>query len=102
MYYCGIMYIERSVEYMTQVNFRIDEEVKADAEKALKDMGLNMSTAITMFLVKVGRERRIPFEINADPFYSADNMAELERRIASVKNGASTLKEHELIEVDEE
>jgi DNA-damage-inducible protein J len=102
MYYCDIMYIERSVEYMTQVNFRIDEEVKADAEKALKDMGLNMSTAITMFLVKVGRERRIPFEINADPFYSADNMAELERRIASVKNGASTLKEHELIEVDEE
>ena len=96
------MYIERSVEYMTQVNFRIDEEVKADAEKALKDMGLNMSTAITMFLVKVGRERRNPFEINADPFYSADNMAELERRIASVKNGASTLKEHELIEVDEE
>jgi DNA-damage-inducible protein J len=102
MYYCGIMYIERSVEYMTQVNFRIDEEVKADAEKALKDMGLNMSTAITMFLVKVGRERRIPFEINADPFYSAENMAELERRIASVKNGASTLKEHELIEVDDE
>ena len=102
MYYCGIMYIERSVEYMTQVNFRIDEEVKADAEKALKDMGLNMSTAITMFLVKVGRERRIPFEINADPFYSAENLAELERRIASVKNGASTLKEHELIEVDDE
>ena len=102
MYYCGIMYIERSVEYMTQVNFRIDEEVKAAAEKALKDMGLNMSTAITMFLVKVGRERRIPFEINADPFYSAENMAELERRIASVKNGASTLKEHELIEVDDE
>ena len=96
------MYIERSVEYMTQVNFRIDEEVKADAEKAPKDMGLNMSTAITMFLVKVGRERRIPFEINADPFYSAENMAELERRIASVKNGASTLKEHELIEVDDE
>ena len=102
MYYCGIMYIERSVEYMTQVNFRIDEEVKADAEKALKDMGLNMSTAITMFLVKVGRERRIPFEINADPFYSAENMAELERRIASVKSGASTLKELELIEVDDE
>lgn len=96
------MYIERSVEYMTQVNFRIDEEVKAAAEKALKDMGLNMSTAITMFLVKVGRERRIPFEINADPFYSAENMAELERRVASVKNGASTLKEHELIEVDDE
>ena len=84
---------------MTQVNFRIEEEVKNNAERALKEMGLTMSAAITMFLVKVGRERRIPFEINADPFYSAANIAELERRVASVKNGTSTLKEHDLIEV---
>lgn len=86
---------------MTQVNFRIDDDIKANAEKALNDMGLTMSAAITMFLVKVGRERRIPFEITADPFYSAENIAELERRIESIKNGTGTLKEHELIEVDE-
>ena len=86
---------------MTQVNFRIEEEVKNNAEQALKEMGLTMSAAITMFLVKVGRERRIPFEINADPFYSAANIAELERRVASVKNGTSTLKEHDLIEVED-
>lgn len=84
---------------MTQVNFRIEDDVKANAETALKDMGLNMSTAITMFLVKVGRERRIPFEVTADPFYSAENIAELERRVQSVSNGTATLKEHELIEV---
>lgn len=86
---------------MTQVNFRIEDDIKANAESALKEMGLNMSTAITMFLVKVGRERRIPFEINADPFYSFENIAELERRVESVKNGTSVLKEHELIEVDD-
>ena len=85
---------------MTQVNFRIEDDVKANAEAALKDMGLNMSTAITMFLVKVGRERRIPFEVTADPFYSAENIAELERRVQSVNNGTATLKEHELIEVE--
>lgn len=87
---------------MAQVNFRIEDEIKTNAEKALKEMGLNMSTAITLFLVKVGREKRIPFEINADPFYSAENIAELERRIESIKNGTSTLKEHELIEVEDE
>ena len=77
------------------------EEVKANAEVALKEMGLNLSTAITMFLVKVGRERRIPFEITADPFYSASNIAELERRVQSINNGTSSLVEHELIEVDD-
>ena len=84
---------------MARVNFRIDEVIKANAEKALKEMGLTMSTAITMFLVKVGREKRIPFEINVDPFYSSENIAELEKRITSIKNGTSTLKEHELIEI---
>ena len=87
---------------MTQVNFRIDDDVKESAESALKAMGLTMSAAITMFLTKVGRERRIPFEITADPFYSSENMTELERRISSVRTGKSTLKEHELIEVDDE
>ncbi len=86
---------------MTQVNFRIDDDVKANADKALKEMGLTMSAAVTMFLVKVARERRIPFEINADPFYSAENIAELERRVASIEKGTSTLKEHDLIEVDD-
>jgi len=42
------------------------------------------------------------FEINADPFYSAENIAELERRVANLRNGSSVLKEHELIEVDDE
>ncbi len=83
---------------MTQINFRIEEDVKASAEKALKEMGLTMSAAITMFLVKVGREKRIPFEITADPFYNAENIAELERRAESLKNGTAKLEEHDLIE----
>ena len=87
---------------MTQISFRIDENVKNNAEQALKEMGLNMSAAITMFLVKVGRERRIPFEVSADPFYSAENIAELERRVMRIKNGTDTLKEHELLEDGDE
>ena len=84
---------------MTQVNLRIEDNIKADAESALKEMGLNMSTAITMFLIKVGRERRIPFEITADPFYSAGNIAEIERRIQDATNGSTVLKEHKIIEI---
>ena len=57
-----------------QVSFRIDKEVKQMAEQALNDMGLTMSAAITVFLKKIGRERRIPFEISADLFYSESNI----------------------------
>ena len=62
-----------------QVNFRIEEDVKESAESALKDMGLTISAAIVMFLTKVGREKRIPFEITADPFYSENNTGYIEK-----------------------
>lgn len=87
---------------MTQINFRIDDDVKENAERALKAMGLTMSSAITMFLTKVGREQRIPFEITADPFYSESNIRYLEQIMSDVKLGKARFEEHELIEVDEE
>ena len=37
-------------------------------------MGLSMSTAITIYLKKLDNERRIPFEVSADPFYSENNI----------------------------
>lgn len=83
----------------TMVNFRIDEEVKKKMESACKEMGLSLSTAFNLFAVKVGNERRIPFEIVADPFYSESNIKALEERIANIESGKSVPKEHDLIEV---
>ncbi|MBQ2347003.1 MAG: type II toxin-antitoxin system RelB/DinJ family antitoxin [Clostridia bacterium] len=83
---------------MTQVSFRIDEQVKTDAEKALKAMGLNLSTAITIFLTKVGREQRIPFEITADPFYSESNMEYIKRSIKQFEEGKIVTKTMEELE----
>jgi len=85
---------------MAQISLRVDDKTKRDAEKTLNEIGLSMSTAINIFLKAVARENRIPFELSADPFYSTENMAEIERRIHDIRSGKSTLKEHELIEVD--
>ena len=72
----------------------------AEKNGTINDIGLSMSTAINIFLKTVVRENRIPFELSADPFYSKENMKELERRVHAVRSGESTLKEHELIEED--
>ncbi|MDE6520680.1 MAG: type II toxin-antitoxin system RelB/DinJ family antitoxin [Ruminococcus sp.] len=85
----------------SQVSFRIDEDVKKSAERALDDMGLTISAAITVFLKKVGREHRIPFEISADPFYFESNMHHLNNIIDGIENGTRPLVEHDLIEVEE-
>lgn len=86
---------------MAQVNFRVDDELKIRAEKVCEDMGMNMTTALNIFLVKLTKERRIPFDVTADPdpFYSEEHIEMLERRIADIKAGRS-VHEHELIEDD--
>ena len=56
------------------VNFRLDEDVKKSMEQTCSDLGISMSAAFTIFAKKVGRERRIPFELAIDPFYSEANI----------------------------
>lgn len=80
------------------VNFRLDEDVKKKMEQACDDMGLSMTSAFTIFAKKVGRERRIPFEVSADPFYSDSNTEYLEQKMAQYKAGQLKTVEHGLIE----
>ena len=84
---------------MAQVNFRVDDPIKAKAESVCKALGLSMSSAINIFLTKLANEQRIPFDVSIDPFYSDEHIAMLERRIADIKAGKNTT-ERELIEVD--
>lgn len=47
----------------TNLNIRTDKEIKEAAEKIYSSLGLNMTTAINMFLRASIRERGIPFEL---------------------------------------
>lgn len=85
----------------TMVNFRMDEDLKRQMEKVCKEMGMSMTTAFTVFATKVARERRIPFELSADPFYSESNMAHLRRVIDQIESGQAVLKRHDLIDVED-
>ena len=80
------------------VNFRMDEDLKKSMEQVCTDMGMSMTTAFTIFAKKVSRERRIPFEISADPFYSENNMKYLEKVISNIEAGRANLAQHDLIE----
>ena len=84
----------------TSVTIRMDENLKKQAEVLFEEMGLNMTTAITIFTKAVVRQHRIPFEIAADPFYSEVNQAHLRRAIADLEAGKGQM--HELIEVEDE
>ena len=80
------------------INFHIDENIKKEMEKICREMGMSMTTAFTIFATKVTKEKRIPFEITADPFYSESNMRYLEKVITDIESGKAKLVEHDLIE----
>ena len=50
----------------TNINIRMDSELKKQFEAFCSDMGMTMTTAFNIFAKKVVREYRIPFEIGAE------------------------------------
>ena len=83
------------------VNFRMDAELKRSMEQACSELGMSMTTAFTIFAKKVSREKRIPFDVCVDPFYSEQNMRYLEKIAHDVTEGKAHFMEHELSEADE-
>ncbi len=80
------------------INFRMDEDLKKSMEETCKDLGLSMTTAFTIFAKKMTREKRIPFDVSVDPFYSESNRAYLKKLVEDIESGKAVLAEHELIE----
>ena len=76
----------------TSVTIRMDESLKKQAEVLFDDMGLNMTTAFTVFTKAVVRQGRIPFEIAADPFWCKANQAWITESVEQLKNGQVIVK----------
>lgn len=76
------------------VRARIDSDTKREAAQALEAMGLSVSDAIRLLMVRVAEERRLPFEVKVPNAASRQAMEELEadkgRRLA---DGAALLKD---------
>ena len=77
----------------TTVSVRMDDALKQDFDRVCNDLGLSMTTAITMLAKKMTREKRVPFDVSIDPFYSEENMARLRHSIAQMESTGGTVHE---------
>ena len=73
----------------TYVRARIDAETKARAADALEAMGLSISDAIRLLMLRIADERRLPFEVKVPKATTGKALAELEggkgKKFRSVK-----------------
>ena len=85
----------------TLINFRIDEKTKRQLEEICNELGITMSTAFNIFAKKVIREKRIPFDVSIDPFYSESNIKAIKESIKQLQKGEVIVKSIEELEAME-
>ena len=79
---------------MAQVNIRIDDSLKEQGEKLFTALGMNFSTAISIFISQSVREGGLPFAVTTrtDPFFSESNMKVLRAAIADMDAGRGIVR----------
>ena len=61
----------------TAITIRVDQKLKKEAEELFDSIGINTTTAITMFLKAAVRQNAIPFRLVGAPKYSEETLAAL-------------------------
>ena len=81
----------------TNLNVRTDSDIKEAAERIFEALGLNMTTAINIFLRQTIRENGIPFELKLDiPNQVTASAIEEGRRLAYDKGATGYQKMSDL------
>lgn len=85
----------------SNINFRMDTDLKKSMEETCRELGMNMTTAFIIFAKKMTREHRIPFEVSYDPLYSDKNIIALQKSLQQIQSGkvvSKTIDELEAME----
>lgn len=85
---------------MANLNIRVDDTLKKQAEMIFSELGISLSAATTMFLKQVIRHNGIPFELRVDPFYSVENQECLLAAKERMERTGGTV--HELIDIEDD
>ena len=71
----------------TNISIRIDESIKKQFDEFCEEIGMNMTTAINIFIKRVLREQRIPFALSI-----SDYNKETQNAIEDAENGIGLSK----------
>ena len=87
---------------LATITARVNATDKAVFDAFCDSVGLTASAAINLFVKKVNRDRRIPFEITdeKDPFYDPVNIRYVMKSVNELRNGGGTV--HDLLEDDDD
>jgi len=72
---------------MTNLQIRVDDVLRHQAQQVANNLGMDLTTAVRVFLKQMVNSNGLPFKPEVDPFYSASNMQALKQSITSLRTG---------------
>ena len=81
---------------MISLQIRIEESLRDKAQAVAHGMGIDLSSAVRLFLTQMVRENGLPFQPKADPFFSPQNQTHLQAVVDDLRHGRNCAP-HELI-----
>ncbi len=72
---------------MANVQVRVDDNLRAQAQAVANSMGMDLASAVRIFLTHMVRENGLPFRPVGDPFYSVQNQAHLAKVVEDLNCG---------------
>lgn len=82
---------------MANLQVKLDDSLRDDAQCVAARLGIDLPSAVRMFLVQMVRQNGLPFQASVDPFYSPANQRHLKNVIADIEKGRNLVR-HDLIE----
>ena len=82
---------------MANLQIRIDETLKQQAQEVAESMGLELGQAVRLFLTQMIRCNGLPFRPEADPFFKEKNQRHLTKVYKEIKAGKN-IQAHDLVE----
>lgn len=67
---------------VTNLNIKIDRDLKAEADRLFNEMGMNLTTAVNVFVRQAVLQRAIPFQIYRDAPSAGATVSVEQRRAA--------------------
>jgi DNA-damage-inducible protein J len=85
------MYLRSGGMASTMVHVRVDEEIKEQAAATLAEMGISVSDAVRMMLVRIASEKALPFEVRVPNVTTVRAMQAADKKQGKRFRSAKTL-----------
>lgn len=85
-------YIMANITNAINMSFRVDKDLKEQADELFRSLGMNTSVALNMFLTQSVREQQLPFKVSMKSAEPSERLRKALKELEDVESGKLKIK----------